>query len=139
MKMLKEVIKAFECCENGEFDSNCEKCPYDGIGSCCLERQNDALEYLKAYCNDKNDLTALRAYWKEQHENPPLTWDELICMNDKPVWVEVDGKWWGKFWAFAEAGNDSYINFFQKGQEYPEDLWKSGMGKTWNAFRKERK
>lgn len=71
-------------------------------------------------------------------DNLPLTWDELKQMNGKPVWVEVDGKWWGRFWAFVEVESNSYINFFQKGQEYPEDLWKRDMGKTWNAFRKER-
>lgn len=71
-------------------------------------------------------------------DNPPLTWDELKAMEGKPVWVEVDGKWWGRFWAFVEAGNDSYINFFQKGQDYPEDLWKRDMGKTWQAYRKEK-
>lgn len=71
--------------------------------------------------------------------NVALSWDELKTMDGKPVWVEVDGKWWGRFWAFVEVGNDSYNNFFEKGQEYPEDLWKCNMGKAWNAFRKERK
>ncbi len=119
MKTLNEVIYQLE---------NCAYAPLT----------DDTLQYLKAYRDDKNDLTALRAYWKEQHENLPLTWDELNCMNGKPVWVEVDEKWWGRFWAFVEVKNDFYINFYQKGQEYPEDLWKFNMGKTWNAFRKER-
>ena len=70
--------------------------------------------------------------------NVALSWDELRTMEGKPVWVEVDGDWYGKFWAFVEVENDAYVNFYQKGQEYPEDLWKRNMGKTWNAFRKER-
>lgn len=69
MKTLDEVIKALECCENGEPDSNCEECSYIGIGSCCLERENDALHYLKAYRDDRDDLTALRAYWAEMHKD----------------------------------------------------------------------
>lgn len=49
MKVLDEVIKAFECCDHGEPDGSCEDCPYNGIGFCCLERKNDALHYLKEY------------------------------------------------------------------------------------------
>ena len=49
MKLLAEVIKAFECCEHGEPYSNCEECSYVGIGACCLERENDAIHYLNAY------------------------------------------------------------------------------------------
>lgn len=29
----------------------------------------DALHYLKAYREDKDDLTALRAYWAEMHKD----------------------------------------------------------------------
>lgn len=41
------------------------------------EQQNlsDAITFMRAYRDDKDDLTALRAYWKEQHENNALTWD----------------------------------------------------------------
>ena len=49
MKKLNEVIKAFECCGNDESDRNCEECSYFCIISCCFERENDALHYLKEY------------------------------------------------------------------------------------------
>lgn len=49
MKTLDEVIKANECCNHGEPDSRCEDCSYNGIGFCCLERENDTLHYLKTY------------------------------------------------------------------------------------------
>ena len=49
MKTLDEVIKANECCDHGEPDSRCEDCPYNGIGACVLERETDALHYLKEY------------------------------------------------------------------------------------------
>lgn len=103
----------------------------------------DALEYLKKLKRIEVKIEKIAIGNLEdtlsKMDNPPLTWDELKGMGGKPVWVEVDGKWWGRFWAFVEVGNDSYINFYQKGQEYPEDLWKCNMGKTWNAYRKERK
>lgn len=108
------------------------------------EWQSDELYYLKEYRKQKEQIDALPDYydlvnfWAESQANPPLTWEQLKTMEGKPVWVEVDEKWWGRFWAFVEVESNSYINFYQKGQEYPEDLWKCSMGKTWNAFRKER-
>ena len=83
-------------------------------------------------------LKELKEY-KEKDINVPLTWEELKQMQGKPVWVEVDGNWYGKFWAFVELGSDVYINFYQMGQDYPEDLLKRDIGKTWQAYRKERK
>ena len=82
-------------------------------------------------------IKGLPSFDPEEPCNCPLTWEQLKTMEGKPVWIEVDGKRWGRFWAFVEVGNDSYINFYQKGQEYPEDLWKCNMGKAWNAFRNE--
>lgn len=81
MKTLDEVIKALDVCSTGK---GCENCPYavydeDGFEEYleCGKMNVDALYYLKTYKDDKDDLTALRAYWKEQHENNALTWDEL--------------------------------------------------------------
>ena len=144
MKTLNEVIKAAHHCGlisgfdySYEYDGGC---PYEDCSVCEQKRMlgKDVIRYLEAYKEDRNDLTALRAYWAEQQENKPLTWQELKQMEGKPVWVEVDGKWWGRFWAFVEIANDTYVNFYQKGQEYPEDLWKRDIGKTWQAYRKER-
>ena len=121
MKTLDEVIEAIEVCRDSYVAGKIIKA--------------DALHYLKEY----RKLDSLDAVAFPEDDNPALSWDELKTMEGKPVWVEVDGEWWGRFWAFVEVESDSYINFFQKGQEYPEDLWKSNMGKTWNAYRKERK
>lgn len=96
MKTLDEVIEALDYCTGLE-NSGCELCPAFAKPDCNV--QQDALEYLKAYRNDKNDLTALRAYWKEQHENPPLTWDELRELEGKPVWIETDNI---KFWTIID-------------------------------------
>ena len=126
MKTLDEVIKDLEKCITD-----------DAIESEGFYLATDSLFYLKEYRWISENCADVLAE-KYPSENVPLTWDELNYMNGKPVWVEVDGKWWGRFWAFVEVENNSYINFFQKGQEDPEDLWKRDMGKTWNAFRKER-
>ena len=145
MKTLDEVIKKIEatwiCPSSDEANEYCEM----------MEVREDALHYLKAYKNtDENYRKAITHVNKiiDHYEkmvadylstnNPALTWDELKQMEGKPVWVEVDGNWWGRFWAFVETANENYMNFFQKGQEYPEDLWKRELGKTWQAYRKEK-
>lgn len=62
MKTLDEVIKANECCDDGDLDSRCEDCPYSGIGACLLERKTDALHYLKEY---RDMIKKLENYQKE--------------------------------------------------------------------------
>ena len=166
-KTLDEAIKAFECCDHGELDSRCEDCPYNGIGACCAERESDALFYLKeyqkvdsnwsekaiselhniadanflrVYREDKDELTALRAFWKEQHENAPLTWDELKTMEGKPVWLEYESCN-RKVWAIIDC---FYTDAFLKDKMnvvLTYDYWnlkKEMLGKTWKAYRKER-
>lgn len=78
MKTLDEVIKAFECCENGEPYSNCKECSYIGIGSCCLERENDALLYLKMYRSDKLQWEADRKMWAKKGPEIEKKQDKLI-------------------------------------------------------------
>jgi len=64
MKTLDEVIKAMDhvefCCTNCKLQFDCDEV------ECYLE---DALYYLKAYRDDRDDLTALRAYWAEMHKD----------------------------------------------------------------------
>lgn len=66
MKTLDEVIKALELCLDNKI--KCNHCPYHEEG-CPESRKADALHYLKAYRDDKDDLTALRAYWAEMHKD----------------------------------------------------------------------
>ena len=99
MKTLDKGIRANECCDHGEPDSRCEDCPYNSIGSCCLERENDTLHYLKVLkdildplkvkkvshtitCPQCNSMIAILL----PESNEPLTWEELRTMKDKPVW-----------------------------------------------------
>ena len=161
MKTTAIILKFLE--ENGEPYSNCEECSYNGIGSCCLERENDALRHLKeyqkvdshywsekaiselnniadaifsqTYREDKNELTALRAFWKEQHENAPLTWDELKTMEGKPVWVEA---LLYKQWAVIGYVGENHIRFEGVNLYAPESRTYMGAENGWQAYRKER-
>lgn len=92
------------------------------------------------------DYVALKQWWTEQQVNPPLSWDELKAMKDKPVWVEEieDDKilfgQWDIISGFSYSENFDLINY-----ENPIiDFYKSGnrtkfgLGKTWQAYRRER-
>ena len=101
----------------------------------------DALFYLKEYRDDRNDLTALRAYWAEHQANPALTWDELRTMERKPVWVEYNlhisdrdarSRMWiivQKIMPWRQDDELIYYSGFVFG--------KKEIGKTWLAYRKE--
>ena len=170
MKTLDEIIDTFE--KACDLERRCEGCsgclshdygcPNDGA-----ESIPDALHYLKeyqkvdsnyfselhniadayflqAYREDKDELTALRAFWKEQHENAPLTWDELKAMTGKPVWVHEydpidDNKGWHRCrWYLVNFVNDTYFYVYDMdGVENYFDL--SDYGKTWTAYRKEKR
>ena len=101
----------------------------------------DALHYLKEFqgllkmWNDKLD--------KEQ-ENPPLTWDELKQMERKPVWMEYnlhlsdkDARSRSRMWIIVQK--------IMPWRQDDELIYYSGfvfgkkeIGKTWQAYRKER-
>lgn len=144
MKTLDEVIKAFEYCENGEPYSNCEDCSYIGIGSCCFERENDALYYLKEYQRyqntpSRNGHMALVDYFEESQKNEPLTWDELKLMKGKPVWVEADSgiAEWCLVDRIFDLENDILIGFVSR-YGYIERS-KNLQDVVWQAYRKERR
>ena len=68
MKTIDEVIVGLGICAR-ELDCNC-----------CRE----AVHYLMMYKELTKDAESF-AEWKE---NPPLTFDEVYAMIDKPVWME---------------------------------------------------
>ena len=116
---------------------NCERA--EGIYKQKQKAAEDALWICK---EDKDDLTALRAYWAERQENRPLTWDELKGMEGKPVWVEYnlhlsDKDARSRMWIIVQKimpwryNNELiYYSGFVFG--------KKEIGKTWQAYRKER-
>ena len=70
-------------------------------------------------------------------DNPPLTWDELKQMAGKPVWIVPE----------EEKGYWFVIEFFNNNPYYGGDrviftndviLNRCDLGKTWNAYRKEK-
>lgn len=150
MKNLEEVIKAVHHCgllsgfdDTYEYDGGC---PYEDCSKCEQKRMlgKDIIQYLAAYKDDKNELTALRAFWKEQHDNHPLDWDELKKMSGKPVWVEwIDAPWKGiSKWVLIDRVSELMAIFTAIdacGVNYNGNLHNLSMGTQWNAYRKERK
>ena len=149
MKTLNEVIKANECCDHGEPDSRCEDCPYNGIGACCAERELDALHYLKEYQQTIKWIEIQAEHMKQTKEfiekaaaNQPLTWDELKQMEGKPVWVEIlsDEIDLSSRWMMVARETKAH----SLPLAYTDDMghWIYGheddLGKTWQAYRKER-
>ena len=141
MKTLDEVISAVHHCglltgfdDYYEYDGGC---PYADCSACEKKRMlgKDVIKYLTAYKDDKNDLTALRAYWAEQQENNPLTWDELKSMEGKPVWVEH--MYYKKWLIVKDVYKDSIIF---DGNGFYTQLFSDDNDKEirWQAYRKER-
>ena len=102
------------------------------------EQQNlsDAITFLRAYRDDKDDLTALRVYWAEQQANPALTWDELKQMEGKPIWTEDIIHEKGE-WLLVHIVVDNDIWYVDKWAD-KERLNRDGYGRLWQAYRKER-
>ena len=160
MKTLDEVIEAQERC--GTYP-NCHFC-YLHSGPMC-EWIRDALHYLKEYrgrlhnlqdmmdryeINDRNYQEAVQncemvqlkyqQLLNDYNDNPALTWDNLCLMVGKPVWIEYDNHLEGrkrtkfKDWEVINCILDDMC--IVKGDF---DYHKSELGKTWQAYRKERK
>ena len=152
MKSLDEVIKALEICTSVK--CNCEDCPYyDECGIECRARRNEEIiYYLKELKEARDIITTAREEAMIQLENfkadimnkladnPPLTWDELKQMEGKPVWVEYGKdfcmKSWGVIFSFTGRTIDDSWMHLEGG--YPNMFLKADLGKTWQAYRKER-
>lgn len=148
MKTLDEVIKAYEYCNH---DDRCEDCPYNGI-ACTLERDTDALHYLKTIETTENlyhDAVNELSKWKDEDWKDrylPLTWDELHIMEGRPVWLESHGDI-TEFTGWAIVKNikpDDRVNFILSRCEddgfcaLEIGVLKALMGRDWKAYRKER-
>lgn len=112
-----------------------------------------AIAYLKEYRDEYNniinvhdDYVNLRNEMAEElsKRNPPLTQEELNQMIGKPVWVheydQIDNtKGWHRCrWYLVNFVNDTYFYVCDMdGEENYFDL--SDYGKTWTAYRKEKR
>ena len=128
MHTIDEVIKAIEyCMKDGD---NCpEECPF--VGSCSPTSyavKADALQHLKEYREMLNNV-----------ENEPLDWYELKQMEGKPVWVEeLEGKYADSSWYIHHGTADGYDNDEILYLQPFAVFTKNTLGKTWQAYRKER-
>lgn len=85
------------------------------------------------------DYVALKQYWAEQQENPPLTWDELRQMEGQPVWVEYDIEHEDRTlrtWAIVFTVLDENMSLACSAIKF--GVKKSEIGQRWQAYRKER-
>ncbi len=153
MKTLNEVIKTLEDCEvrGGFFDWKY------GI--------SDALHYLEAFRDAKDALEAEKdryaeavrncelaenkyrqlqkaagdVLWKvasENEINPALTWQELMQMEGKPVWIEnVYGL---AEWTIVEHANKDSVSTISGSNNDGCDIPKKDYPNRWQAYRKER-
>lgn len=138
MKTLDEVIKA---CEEtvSDVDRGVD------IEGCYLgaTETRDALHYLKEYQETKKHLACLDD--AEIHgddtqvvNNPALTWDDLKQMEGKPVWVEwASPRKHYREWFLLDVQGEGTIVFRAVNGDSLY-LSECDLGKTWQAYRKER-
>lgn len=131
MRTLDEVIKAFEMCIQSPDESGpmCPGCPYAdkcGDPKCIGQDKEDALHYLyelKLFRQtpmmqgihkiQKDYALYPVSDWGEDEPdfNPPLRWDEIRQMDEKPVWLEVKNgeKKWVLIWIHPDNVDEIYI------------------------------
>jgi len=124
MITLDDVINDFEICHKASLNlASCSGCSYanDHDVNCRSHLIADVL-----YC-----LKECRA---EQQENDPLTWEELMTMEGKPVWIDING--YGD-WNIIINVNSESITTAPWSWLFKDDVDIGVYGKDWNAYRKE--
>ena len=134
MKTLDEVIKAKELCNDHYF--KCDECSYydddNEVGCRSDDLDADALHYLKEY---RATQTAYIKAMADLEDNPPLTWDELLRMEEKPVWVEnVFGL--AEWELISRVKEGSIVTI--AADESIADIQAEDYPHRWQAYRKER-
>lgn len=107
--------------------------------------QAEIARYQEAVRNCEEAENKYKRLLKDLEENPPLTWDELKTMEGMPVWVEVKG--YNGCWTIVHWNSDIVFVEFYDWIASPDDFMKAPLvsldntnfGKTWQAYRKERK
>ena len=157
MKTLDEAIEIFEKVVKHDyvwFDEN--------TALMTIETLTDTLQYLQMYRSDMQMYAENQKHWEDELAqkikdfgdakeryitrlkeldigtlNEPLTWDELKTMEGKPVWIVPE----------EEKGYWFVIEFFNNNPYYGGDrviftndvvLNRCNLGKTWQAYRKEK-
>ena len=149
MKTLNEVIKALE--------TDPVPMAYTARLSVHEDIMTDALNYLKKYRADKEWLELEKRNYAEgvancekaeakytqmildANRNEPLTWDELHQMEGKPIWIEeLEGKYRSSHWEIHHGIEDGYDGDEILYLQPYEIRSKFTLGKSWQAYRKER-
>lgn len=141
MKTLDEVIKAFSEVNK---EVGCGDCQFNDAESDDIPCEmtdcifNDALHYLNEYQRDKQifayDIAKRNLELSERNE--PLTWDELKTLNGKPVWLELTYPGYQPWCGWEVIDHDGVNEKWMS--TYRDDYNREQMGKTWQAYRKER-
>lgn len=109
----------------------------------CLDNEKKTLQEKKAELDEVlTDYVALKQWWTEQQENPPLTWDELKTMEGKPVWIDSVPlvRRWVIIKKFHPIGGNKNLfdmevedggHFLRKNMRRDDPAW-------WQAYRKEK-
>ena len=108
-------------------------------------RYQEAIRNCEAAENKYHQLSEELRKTSAELGNEPLTWDELREMKGKPVWIclgnECDNHdLWGGMWRIIGTftGRNDELACMTTLEKYPDSFWKKSMGKTWQAYRKER-
>lgn len=142
MKTLDEVVEMAEHCWQPMPKGTCNNCPSrERAGNCHLLDQT--LYYLKEYRDTKKAICEIERRLALLHTtnicNPPLAWDDLKQMVGKPVWIEhlktetPHGEW--TIVQTPAAFGDVYLVTRCRDRYV---LYENDLGKTWQAYRKER-
>ena len=133
MKTLDEILEAMtnEICLNSKAD--CWEVPVDLYGV--------ILHYLHEYRTLQNGYIKAMA---DLEDNVALSWDELKQMRGKPIWVDYADDEQQTGWALIVKnperptfGKPTLFTLVRDGGKFYLTI--SGYGKTWQAYRKERK
>ena len=146
MKTLDEVIEKLEFATRVSFGCVLAK-------NVEVDDLTDALHYLREYREyakavDERyaeiEKKQSDAYWMwvnktaELERNDPLTWDELKTMEGKPVWVEwASPRKHYREWFLLDVQGEGTIVFRAVNGDSLY-LSECDLGKTWQAYRKER-
>ena len=123
---MSEIERAIAYWE--EFEREIDEMPHSDV----LEAQREPV---------KTALTVLRAELSRQ-ENAPLTWDEVVASEGKPVFIYgLEGEHGDDGWSIVgekyERSGFTFVNLHDK------NITNSGLddlyGKTWIAYRYEPK
>lgn len=145
MKTLDEVIEIASDWTNGFDEMSIEKQMLHYLKEYRNKEMfyNQSVDHMVLMMNEHEDRVAM--YLAEMHKNNPLTWSELKQMEGKPVWVEING--YNGYWTIVHWNSNIVFEEYYDWIASPEDPMKAPLvslddtnfGKTWQAYRKERK